>query len=69
MLFLGKEPPMVQVQFGQTIFKYIGEKCTNERNYTVNIRMICDFTAKERNKIEWFPDVIKFKILLFISIS
>ncbi|XP_058803563.1 cation-independent mannose-6-phosphate receptor [Phymastichus coffea] len=53
---IGKEPPQVNsVKFGETIFRYTGDQCDNNNNYTVNIKMICDFSDKKSDDILWFP--------------
>ncbi|XP_023248138.1 cation-independent mannose-6-phosphate receptor [Copidosoma floridanum] len=44
---IGREPPEVIPEFGKIIFKYTGEQCDDKHNYTVNIKMICDFAIKD----------------------
>lgn len=46
--FVGREPPDIQVENGEIMFKYNGKKCNdnNDVNYSVNIKMMCDFVVK-----------------------
>lgn len=55
---LGKEPPKVEEEFGTIMFKYTGDPCNDTDDYSVNIKMICDFTVKDGNDgIALYPPV------------
>ncbi|XP_016837962.1 cation-independent mannose-6-phosphate receptor isoform X3 [Nasonia vitripennis] len=47
---IGKNPPEVVREFGEIIFKYTGDKCDNQHNYTVEIRMKCDLGVTDANE-------------------